>query len=126
MVRSSDGLVLLARRLAEPGRPLAIPGGKLDAAETVEACAVRELAEETGLIIEAGDVCTYGCVLMPATPSSWIIAGVEARHDQPADQIQPHELEPGKVGEFTWIDPRDRPADMFPATAALLDRLPQR
>ena len=35
VVRDPDGLVLVGRRLAEPGRPLAIPGGKLEGEETI-------------------------------------------------------------------------------------------
>ena len=42
--------VLLIRRKHPPFEGLwAIPGGFLDEGETLEACAVRELAEETGL-----------------------------------------------------------------------------
>ena len=45
VVQRADGRVLVGRRLTEDGRPLAIPGGKLDPGESVEACAVRELEE---------------------------------------------------------------------------------
>lgn len=44
VVRSDDGLVLVGRRYAEPGAPLALPGGKPEAGETIEQCAVGELA----------------------------------------------------------------------------------
>jgi ADP-ribose pyrophosphatase YjhB (NUDIX family) len=41
VVRSADGLVLVGRRRAEAGEPLAVPGGKPEAGETVEECAVE-------------------------------------------------------------------------------------
>ena len=72
VVRRADGLVLVGRRVAEPGRPLAVPGRKLDPGESVEECAVREL---------------------------------------------------DKFAELVWIDPSSPPLDLFPATAALLERL---
>jgi 8-oxo-dGTP diphosphatase len=49
-----DGLVLLGRRLGSHGTDTwAPPGGYLEFGESIEACAARELLEETGLIAES-------------------------------------------------------------------------
>ena len=45
-----SGIVLIKRRNPPPG--WALPGGFVDVGETVEAAAVREAAEETGLQVE--------------------------------------------------------------------------
>jgi 8-oxo-dGTP diphosphatase len=49
IIEARGGIVLIERR--NPPHGWAIPGGFLDWGESVEACAVREAAEETGLAI---------------------------------------------------------------------------
>lgn len=54
-----DGQVLLVRRTNPPDAGLwGFPGGKIEHGETIEAAAVRELFEETGVRAEAGPVFT--------------------------------------------------------------------
>ena len=54
---NDDGDLVLLRRGIEPGRGLwAQPGGFLEIDETVHQAAIRETLEETGLIIEPGDI----------------------------------------------------------------------
>ena len=51
------GEVMLLRRGTDPGRGLwAQPGGFMEVDETVEAGAVRETLEETGLLVETGRI----------------------------------------------------------------------
>lgn len=96
---------------------LAIPGGKLDPGESVEACAVRELSEETGLVVS--DARTFAAVFV----AGWVVAGVLVDLDVTADDATPRVREPDKFAELAWIDPVRPPGDLFPATAALLARL---
>ena len=50
-----DGAVLLVKRRNEPSRGRwSVPGGSLEAGETVEAAAAREAFEETGIVVRPG------------------------------------------------------------------------
>jgi 8-oxo-dGTP diphosphatase len=54
---TDGGDVLLLRRGIEPGRGLwAQPGGFMEIDETVQEGAIRETLEETGLLVEPGDI----------------------------------------------------------------------
>lgn len=53
MILVEGGKVLLIRRAREPFKgEWAIPGGRIEENETAEACAKREMREETGLEVE--------------------------------------------------------------------------
>lgn len=54
---TDDGQIVLLRRGIEPGRgQWAQPGGFLEVDETVNQAAIRETWEETGLLVEPGDI----------------------------------------------------------------------
>jgi 8-oxo-dGTP diphosphatase len=57
VVVDGEGRLLLVRRGREPSRGLwSIPGGRVEAGESLETAAVREAHEETGLTVVLGAV----------------------------------------------------------------------
>lgn len=55
IVHDAEGRLLLIRRANEPGRGRwSLPGGRVEPGETDEVALARELAEETGLVVESG------------------------------------------------------------------------
>ncbi len=59
-----DGQVLLVRRGKEPGRGLwSLPGGRLRWGERLREAVEREVLEETGLEVEAGELAGVGEIL---------------------------------------------------------------
>lgn len=54
-----DGRFLLVRRSHRPDAgKWGFPGGKIEPGETIAAAALRELAEETGVVANAGEILT--------------------------------------------------------------------
>lgn len=55
VIRDRDGRVLLVRRGHEPAAGLwSLPGGRVEPGETDQQAVVREILEETGLVVECG------------------------------------------------------------------------
>lgn len=68
----SEGKLLLVRRGRDPGKGLwAVPGGKVDVGETLTEAVRREVAEETGLAVDVGEVVWAGESIGPGTPPAW-------------------------------------------------------
>ena len=65
VIKDGQGRLLLIKRGHEPGAGLwSIPGGRIEPGETDAQALVREMREETGLVIEAGQL--IGTVRRPA------------------------------------------------------------
>ena len=52
--RTTPGVVLVKRRFEPLAGEWSLPGGKVEAGETLEAATAREIVEETGLVVEVG------------------------------------------------------------------------
>jgi mutator protein MutT len=97
---SQDAAVLLTRRaeaLSSHGGQWALPGGRLDAGETPEIAALREMREEVGLAIDAADI--LGTLDDYETRSGYVITPVvvwagSARvlHPNPAEVFSIHRV----------------------------------
>ena len=94
------GEVILLRRGIEPGQGLwAQPGGFLEIDETVREGAIRETLEETGLIVEPGEIVG----LYSRTQAAVVVIAFEARIVSGELRTNPEAL------EFGTLPARDHP-----------------
>mmetsp|Transcript_7128 Transcript_7128/g.18276 ORF Transcript_7128/g.18276 Transcript_7128/m.18276 type:complete len:136 (-) Transcript_7128:200-607(-) len=113
--------VLVGRRLAKTGKgEFALPGGHLEYGESLEGCAARELAEETGIALppEAFAHCAVeNCVFEHA---HYVTIFMRAAAPQEAEAAN---LEPHKCEGWAWVDwPGGVPAPVFEPLQLLIDR----
>jgi ADP-ribose pyrophosphatase YjhB (NUDIX family) len=115
VVRS--GNVLLGRRLSPRGHGTwSFPGGKPNDNESAQACAVRELYEETGLIGTKPEL--IGQTLAGVPDSREVF-----RTDFIRVQVAPGEpelREPDKTEGWTWYRWQSLPLPLFPPVAAFI------
>ena len=76
LIRRDDGLVLVANRRRDNSVDWTPPGGVIDPGETVQEGLVREVLEETGLVVHTLTRCAYR-VEVEAPDLDWVLS-VEA------------------------------------------------
>jgi ADP-ribose pyrophosphatase YjhB (NUDIX family) len=103
--------VLLIKRAVDPERgKWALPGGFVDFGEDPRLAAVREAAEETGLIVELGALLDvmFGGVTIVIAYAARVIGGTLSAADD--------------VEEARWFTPGDLPELAFESTERLISR----
>ncbi len=101
-----QGLVLLGKRRGSHGAGTwSAPGGRLEFSESLEACAGRELFEETGLTASVFELGPYTNDVFADEARHFLTVYVVAR----GIQGQPRNMEPDKCEGWAWF-----PWDHFP------------
>lgn len=111
-----EGLVLLGRRRGSHGAGhWAAPGGRLEFGESLEACAARELFEETGLRARHLELGPYTNDVFPQARRHDLTVFVVAR----GVLGSPLNREPDKCEGWAWFRWDDFPAPLFTPLASL-------
>ena len=115
-----DGQVLIGRRLsASHGNDTwQFPGGHLEYGETVETCAAREVAEETGLVVSTVTRGPYTNDVFVGAGKHYVTLFVLAT----APEGTPAVMEPEKCAEWRWCPWDILPEPRFLSIQHLLER----
>jgi 8-oxo-dGTP diphosphatase len=115
VIKDDRGRLLLIKRGHAPGAGLwSLPGGRIEPGESDDEALVREMREETGLVIEAGQL--IGTVLRPAHDG-----GVFDIRDYAATVIG-GTLRPGDdAADARWVDASE--LESLSLTAGLVQAL---
>ena len=96
VIVDSQGRLLMIRRGRDPGRGLwSLPGGRVEPGESLADALVREVHEETGLVVEAGPL--VGTVDRPPYEIHDVRASVVGGTEQCGDDAI----------EMQWVAPGD-------------------
>ena len=97
-----DGRVLLVRRGQPPAEgEWAIPGGSVEIGETLQQAAQRELLEETGIVIQAGEPCFIFDVIQTDTDGRVRFHYVII--DLLADYVEGYPRAGGDAADARWV-----------------------
>lgn len=120
VIQQADGKVLLYRRLKAPEAGFwNIVGGKVDHMERSIEAARREAEEETGLTIGRSEFLCIAEEIIQADRQHWISMIYITRDFSGEPQL----VEPDKLSEFGWFDPKDPPQPLSAFSAAAFNSL---
>ncbi len=111
-----EGRVLLGKRIGSHGAGTwAFPGGHLEFGESIEACARREVLEETGLSLGAVKPGPYTNDFMASEGKHYVTCYVQAL----ALPGEPQVLEQNKCECWAWFQWHSLPSGLFSPVARL-------
>jgi len=121
MLIDHENRILLGHRIKKGETPSwCFPGGKIEAKESLEQAAARELFEETNLVLETSMLNPFIIFLNRSNPNVNMTTGLVAhlRSDKIKKTLKV--TEPQIFEIWRWFDFNDLPENLFPETEVML------
>ena len=116
LVTRHGRLLLLRRQRSHGAGSWSPPGGHLDFGESLEACAIRETMEETGLHVADPRFVAVTNDIFESDGRHYVTVWMRAD----ADAGEPSVQDPAEAAEVGWFAPDRLPAPLFLSLANLL------
>ncbi len=114
IIQNSRGEILIGKRIGSHAPFYSIPGGHLENGETFETAAIKEVFEETGLIIKNPKVFCVTNNLRTFRNEKKHYISISLFADE--FEGEPVIKEPGKCESWTWCNMDDIPGPQFDAS----------
>jgi len=127
-----DGKVLLGQRHVDPEKAdselhgegtWTMPGGKLDFGESFEGGAVRELREETGIVIQESDLEVISLSNDIVPTAHFVTIGLLCKCEPDSDiyKQEPQVMEPDEITQWKWFALDELPSPLFKPSEKVLN-----
>lgn len=121
MIIDCANRVLLGHRIKAGETPSwCFPGGKIEAQESLEQAAVRELFEETNLKIEFSQLTPFVVFINRENPRVNMTIGLYVQLHSDDMKIDLKVTEPHIFESWKWFDLNELPTNLFPETEVML------
>ncbi|WP_332605041.1 nucleotide triphosphate diphosphatase NUDT15 [Acinetobacter sp. ESBL14] len=97
------------------------PGGKIEAGESYEQSALREVFEETGLKLEEQNIKPFTLLINQSSPVVNTTVGLSCQLHNNKMKAQIVVTEPDIFDKWAWFSLSDLPSNLFPASEAMLN-----
>ncbi|HEU5229111.1 MAG TPA: NUDIX domain-containing protein [Ktedonobacteraceae bacterium] len=109
IVRDGDRILLIKRQNSHGDGTWSIPGGHLEYGESFEECALREVEEETGVIVADATFCAITNDIFVKEEKHYITIWIEARYVSGEACINA----PREMSDINWFPWNALPTPLF-------------